>query len=154
MNEVLYSSKSQEWETPPELFRELDKEFNFTLDSCATPTTAKCSKFYTKAQDGLSKDWSGETVFINPPYGRGIDKWVLKAYQEYTKGATVVMLLPARTDTKWFHNYIYGLATEIRFLKGRIKFLVNEEELYPAPFPSMVVVYKKSKFDRWIEKLK
>lgn len=144
MNKVHFSSNNQEWETPPEIFNKLNKEFNFTLDPCATPRTAKCSKYYTKAQDGLTKDWVGETVFINPPYGKEIRKWVEKAYREYQKGTTIVMLLPARTDTRYFHDYIYNQA-EIRFLKGRIKFLVNGEELYPAPFPSMVVVFKKKK---------
>ena len=150
VDKVHFSSESQEWETPQYLFDELNREFNFTLDPCATHRTAKCQKYYTEAQDGLSKDWSGEVVFINPPY-KNSKEWIEKAYREYQKGTTVVMLLPARTDTKAFHQYIYKIA-EIRFIKGRVKFLVNGEELYPAPFPSMIVVFKKSKFniENWI----
>ena len=135
--------------TPP-LYEKLNKEFNFTLDPCSTHENHKCDKYYTIEEDGLSKDWSGETVFVNPPYGRDIGKWVKKSYEESLKGTTVVMLIPSRTDTTWFHQYIYGKA-EIRFLKGRLKFVNrllpswNEEgdyKLSPAPFPSMIVVYK------------
>lgn len=153
MDKVHYSSKSVEWETPLELFQELNGEFGFTLDPCATKFTAKCNKFFTKEEDGLLQDWSEDTVYVNPPYGREIKDWVAKAYQEYIKGATVVMLLPARTDTKWFHDYIYNTGAEIRFLKGRVKFLQNKEELHPAPFPSMIVVFKKKVFwniENWI----
>lgn len=152
MDKVHYSSKSNEWETPLPLFKELDREFNFTLDPCATKTTAKCSRFFTKEEDGLLQDWSKDIVYVNPPYGKEIRNWVEKAYQEHRKGATVVMLLPARTDTRWFHDYIYETA-EIRFLKGRVKFLQRGEELYPAPFPSMVVVFKPKTFwniENWI----
>jgi len=147
----MFSSKSDEWETPQDLFDKLNKEFNFTLDPCATKDNHKCFKYYTIEDDGLSKDWSGETVFVNPPYGRSIGKWVKKCYEEYLKGTTVVMLIPSRTDTKWFHQYIYN-KTEFRLLKGRLKFINrlfpswNEEgnyKLSPAPFPSMIVVYKK-----------
>ena len=101
--EVMFSSKSNEWATPQALFDELDREFHFTLDPCATPENAKCRKFYTIEDDGLSKDWSGETVFCNPPYGREISKWVEKAAASAT---TTVMLIPARTDTTYFHDYI------------------------------------------------
>jgi len=146
----MFSSKSDEWETPQDLFDKLNKEFNFTLDPCATKDNHKCNKYYTIEDDGLSKDWSGETVFVNPPYGRSIGKWVKKCYEEYLKGTTVVMLIPSRTDTKWFHQYIYN-KTEFRLLKGRLKFVNrlfpswNEEgnyKLSPAPFPSMIVIYK------------
>ena len=140
VDKVHYSSENQEWETPPELFKALDKEFHFTLDPCATHKTAKCQKYYTEAQDGLHKDWSNEVVFVNPPYNKA-KEWIQKCYKEYVKGTTVVMLLPARTDTKAFHDFIYGTA-ELRFIKGRIKFLVNGEPLYPAPFPSMVVIFR------------
>ena len=149
-NELMFSSKSDEWETPQDLFDKLNKEFNFTLDPCATKDNHKCNKYYTIEDDGLSKDWSGETVFVNPPYGRSIGKWVKKCYEEYLKGTTVVMLIPSRTDTKWFHQYIYN-KTEFRLLKGRLKFVNrlfpswNEEgnyKLSPAPFPSMIVIYK------------
>ena len=132
MNEGMYSSKTDEWSTPQELFDELNKEFNFTLDPCATKHNAKCPKFYTKEEDGLSKDWSGERVFMNPPYGQRIGLWVKKLSE--TGG---VALLPARTDTKWFHDYIYKKA-EIRFIKGRLKFGSNKNS---APFPSMIVIF-------------
>lgn len=137
--ETMFSSKSDLWSTPQEFFNELDIEFNFTLDSCATIENAKCSKFYTKAEDGLKQDWVGETVFCNPPYGREISKWVKKCYEESKKPNTaVVMLIPARTDTKYFHKYIYHQTKEIRFIKGRLKFGNAKNS---APFPSMVVVF-------------
>lgn len=142
MNRSLLSSKSNEWATPQAVFDELNKEFNFTLDPAATSENAKCQRFFTKEQDGLKQDWSGETVFCNPPYGREIGKWVEKCYNEHIKhNITVVMLIPARTDTTYFHEYIYNHA-EIRFIKGRIKFIQNGKEGDAAPFPSMIVVYK------------
>ena len=146
----MFSSKSDEWETPQDLFNSLNDEFHFTLDPCSTHENHKCDKYYTQEDDGLSKDWVGETVFCNPPYGRSIGKWVEKCYKESLKGSTVVMLIPSRTDTKWFHKYIYNKA-EIRFLKGRLKFINralpswNEQgnyKLSPAPFPSMIVIFK------------
>ena len=149
--ELMFSSKSDEWETPQDFFDKLNEEFHFTLDPCATHENHKCDKYYTKEDDGLSKDWTGETVFCNPPYGRVIGKWVEKCYKENLKGVTVVMLIPARTDTSWFHKYIYNNPNvEIRFLKGRLKFINRlllscnengEYKLSPAPFPSMVVVF-------------
>ena len=142
MNRSLLSSKSNEWATPQTVFDELNKEFNFTLDPAATSENAKCQRFFTKEQDGLKQDWSGETVFCNPPYGREIGKWVEKCYNEHIKhNITVVMLIPARTDTTYFHEYIYTHA-EIRFIKGRIKFIQNGKEGDAAPFPSMIVIYK------------
>lgn len=142
MNSALLSSKSNEWATPQAVFDELNKEFNFTLDPAATSENAKCQRFFTKEQDGLKQDWSGETVFCNPPYGREIGKWVEKCYTEHIKhNITVVMLIPARTDTTYFHEYIYN-RSEIRFIKGRIKFIQNGKEGDAAPFPSMIVVYK------------
>ena len=136
---VIFSSQTDEWATPQNLFHELDQEFNFSLDPCATDENHKCKRYFTKAQDGLQKKWGG-CVFVNPPYGREIYKWVKKAYEESKDGATVVMLLPARTDTKWFHEFIYNRA-EIRFLKGRIKFGNAKNS---APFPSMIVIYRKA----------
>ena len=142
MNRSLLSSKSNEWATPQAVFDELNKEFNFTLDPAATSENAKCQRFFTKEQDGLKQDWSGETVFCNPPYGREIRKWVEKCYNEHIKhNITVVMLIPARTDTTYFHEYIYN-RSEIRFIKGRIKFIQNGKEGDAAPFPSMIVIYK------------
>lgn len=137
--ELMFSSKTDLWSTPQSFYDNLNKEFNFTLDPCATKDNHKCDKFYTKEDDGLSKSWIGESVFCNPPYGREIKHWVKKCYLEsMQKNTLVVALLPARTDTEWFHMYIYNKAKEIRFIKGRLKFggCAN-----PAPFPSMVVVF-------------
>ena len=136
MNSVIFSSKSDIWETPQDLFDKLNEEFDFTLDVCALPENTKCSKFYTPQDNGLLQPWGG-TCWCNPPYGRDVGKWVKKAYESAKNGATVVMLLPARTDTRWFHDYIWGYA-EIRFIKGRIKF---GNAVNPAPFPSMIVVF-------------
>lgn len=136
--DVMFSSKSNEWATPQDFFDKLNDEFHFTLDPCATDENHKCDKYYTKEMDGLSLPWAG-IVWCNPPYGREISSWVRKAYIASRTGyATVAMLLPARTDTKWFHDYIYHKA-EIRFIKGRLKFGGCKNS---APFPSMVVIYR------------
>lgn len=140
MNKILFSSKSMEWETPQNLFNNLNEEFNFTLDPCSTRENAKCEKYYTIKENGLIQDWKNETVFCNPPYGADIKKWVQKCYEENIKNnITIVMLIPARTDTKYFHKFIYN-KHEIRFLKGRLKFGNSK---YSAPFPSMIVIFKK-----------
>lgn len=131
----------EEWSTPQDFYNELHKEFKFTLDPCADENNHKCIKYYTKEDDGLEQDWEGETVFCNPPYGRDIYDWVHKCWLEnQIHDITVVMLIPARTDTKYFHEYIYNKA-EIRFIKGRLKFGNSKNS---APFPSMVVIYRKS----------
>jgi phage N-6-adenine-methyltransferase len=136
---TIFSSEDNTWETPIEFFNELNREFNFTLDPCCETSTAKCSKYYTKEDDGLSKNWQGETVFCNPPYGREIYDWVEKCSVEGNKpNTTVVMLIPSRTDTRWFHEFIHGKA-EIRFIKGRLKFGNSKNS---APFPSMVVIFR------------
>ena len=136
--ELMFSSKTDLWETPKDLFDKLNNEFHFALDVCATPENAKCEEFYTKEQDGLKQPWKG-TVWCNPPYGRQIGEWVRRAFLASVSGSTVVMLLPARTDTKWFHDYIYKRNNvEIRFIRGRLKFGGNKNS---APFPSMVVVF-------------
>ena len=134
--ELMFSSKSDIWATPQDFYNNLNAEFNFTLDPCALPTNAKCSKFYTPEQNGLKQDWSNETVFCNPPYS-DIKNWVEKAYNEAKRGAKVVMLIPARTDTRYFHDFIYN-KHEVRFVKGRLKF---GDQKNSAPFPSMVVVF-------------
>lgn len=137
--DVHYSSKTNEWSTPQAFFDELNKEFNFTLDPCATSENAKCTKYFTVEDDGLKQDWSKDTVFMNPPYGREIKYWVQKAYEESLKGATVVCLIPARTDTAYWHDYIFGKADDIRFLRGHLKFGDSKN---PAPFPSAIIIYK------------
>jgi len=137
---VHFSSEDMTWSTPQYFFDELNSEFNFTLDPCCSEATAKCSKFYTEADDGLSKDWSNDVVFMNPPYGREIRYWVKKAYEESLKGATVACLIPARPDTTYWWDYIHeGKAAELRWVKGRLKFGDAENS---APFPSVVVVYR------------
>lgn len=135
--EVMFSSKTDMWATPQAFFDQLNEEFHFTVDVCAIPENAKCEKFFTPEINGLKQEWEG-VCWCNPPYGREIGKWVEKAYIASTWGATVVMLLPARTDTKWFHEYIYN-KSEIRFVKGRLKFGNSKTA---APFPSMVVIFK------------
>ncbi len=145
INKGLFTSNTDMWETPKDFFDKLDKEFCFETDVCANGKNTKCLNFYTKEEDGLSKEWAG-ACWMNPPYGREIGKWVKKAHDSALAGATVVCLLPARTDTKWFHDHIYGIA-EIRFVKGRIKFIGQEAmsgvpQNNPAPFPSMVVIFK------------
>lgn len=137
--DVMFSSKTDMWETPQDFFDELNDEFSFTLDVAASDHNAKCYHYYTKHEDGLKMPWHG-VVWCNPPYGREIGKWVKKAYFEAILGTTVVMLIPARTDTKWFHDYILGKA-EVRFIRGRLKFGGSKNS---APFPSMVVIFRKS----------
>ena len=139
--DLMFSSKTDLWSTPQDFFDGLDNEFHFTLDACALPENAKCERYFTPEQDGLKQEWTG-TVWRNPPYGREIGSWVRRAYRSAKTGnATVVMLLPARTDTRWFHEYIYG-KSEIRFVKGRLKFGGCQNS---APFPSMVVIFKRIK---------
>lgn len=136
----MFSSSTDLWATPQDFFDRLNAEFDFDIDVCASPENAKCERYFTKEQDGLSQSWGGGiTCWCNPPYGREVGKWVQKAYlSSKNEGSTVVMLLPARTDTKWFHEYIYN-QSEIRFIKGRLKFGGSANS---APFPSMVVVFR------------
>ena len=133
---VHFSSKTDLWATPQSLFNTLQAEFRFTLDVCANADNAKCRDFFAEEQDGLSQEWAG-TCWMNPPYGREIGRWVEKAYQSAKKGATVVCLLPARTDTHWWHDYV-SRATEIRLYKGRLKF---GDAVNSAPFPSALVIF-------------
>ena len=138
---TMLSSKDMDWETPQDFFDKLDDEFRFTLDPCATSKTAKCKKFYTKEEDGLIQDWSGEVVFCNPPYGSAIKHWVKKCHDESEKSNTkVVMLIPARTDTIYFHEHVYHKA-ELRFVKGRLKFGGKQKGSGSAPFPSVIVIF-------------
>jgi phage N-6-adenine-methyltransferase len=135
---VHFSSTTDEWETPRSLFDELDRIFGgFTLDPCATNANAKCARFYTREDDGLSQPWTGK-VFMNPPYGRQIGKWVRKAWEESQAGALVVCLLPARVDTRWWHDY--ARQGHVYFLKGRLRFGAAQ---HCAPFPSAIVTFGK-----------
>lgn len=146
MNAALFSSENMNWCTPTDFFNKLNNEFHFVLDAAATDETAKCNDYFTPETNGLLQSWerSDGAVFCNPPYGREIKKWVKKAYEESKKHSTIIVLLiPARTDTIYFHDYIYNRA-EIRFIRGRLKF--TDENNIPAgtaPFPSMVVIYNK-----------
>lgn len=136
--EVMFSSATDNWSTPQDFFDKLNAEFHFDLDVCADEINHKCDKYYTKEQDGLTMPWKG-IVWCNPPYGREIGQRVRKALFASVGGATVVMLIPARTDTKWFHDYIYKRDNvEIRFVRGRLKFGNSKNS---APFPSMVVIF-------------
>jgi site-specific DNA-methyltransferase (adenine-specific) len=144
-----------ERETPPEFFKLLDDEFLFTLDPAASHDNHKCNTYFTIDDDGLKQSWDSHTIWVNPPYGRRvIYPWVDKAMRESRKGATIVMLLPARTDTKWYQNIVLPLAAEIRFVDGRLHFIGHSEkcgcassdpvhDLGAAPFPSIVVVFRK-----------
>ena len=136
INQSIYSSKKMDWGTPQPLFDSLNAEFRFTLDPCASDENHKCEKYFTESQNGLSQDWGKERVFCNPPYGRSIGNWVKKCAEH---DDLAVMLIPARTDTKWFHEYIYNNPrVQIRFLPGRVKFQGAQNS---APFPSMVVIF-------------
>ena len=135
--EALFSSATPEWATPQELFDELNAEFQFTLDPCCTPQNAKCAKHYTAQDNGLTQDWGRERVWMNPPYGREIGRWVEKAVMAAQRGALVVCLLPFRADTRWWHQYCtHG---EVRLMRGRIKFGAAKTG---APFPSTLVIFR------------
>ncbi len=172
LNKSLYSSKKMDWETPQWLFDRLDDEFKFDIDVCANEYNHKCAKYFTKENDGLSmSNWGGYNCWMNPPYnepeypckpkckkkrcaarGHHIDEhipgqidWIKKAYEEIKNNyGVVVCLLPARTDTKYFHDYCMK-ASEIRFIKGRLKFVGAPSS---APFPSMIVIFKQHDYDR------
>jgi phage N-6-adenine-methyltransferase len=141
--EVMFSSKSCEHGTPDDFYEKLDAQYHFELDPCSTHENAKCKRHFTVEENGLALPWYG-MVFMNPPYGRQIVKWMSKAYYESRSGnaPVVVCLVPARTDTAWWHDYVEapkerGEAT-VKFIRGRLKFKGND---HPAPFPSALVVY-------------
>lgn len=141
MDAVLFSSKSIEWATPPDLFKMLDDEHHFTLDVCAREWNKKCDKFFSPEDNGLVQSWAGHVCWMNPPYGRNMGKWIEKAVKE-SERAKVVCLLPARTDTKYFHTWIKPQAASIIFLQGRVAFLrEGVDTVARAPFPSMVVIF-------------
>lgn len=138
IGDALYSSEVSTWETPPTLFRGLDEEFRFTLDAAASTENAKCLRFFSETDNALNQPWAPHKVWLNPPYGRTVGAWVRKARDEADAGAVVVMLLPVRTDTRWFHDHVLGRA-EVRFLRGRVKFVGAQAG---APFPSMIVIFR------------
>ena len=135
INKALLSSNTCEWETPQLFFDALNAEYHFDVDVCATENNAKCERYYTKEQDGLSQQWKG-VCWMNPPYGREIGKWMRKAYESSLYGATVVCLVPARTDTAWWHDY--AMKGEVEFVRGRLKFGGSKAN---APFPSAIVTF-------------
>ena len=135
MNSGLFASTTDLWETPQSLFDELNNVYHFDLDVCALPDNAKCENYFTPDIDGLKQEWSG-TCWMNPPYGREIGKWMKKALESSRNGATVVCLVPARTDTAWWHDY--AMKGEIEFIRGRLKFGNSKNS---APFPSAIVVF-------------
>ena len=133
------SSESTAWETPAIWYKYLHLEFGFTLDPCCQRETAKCDLFFTPNEDGLSQSWADQRVFMNPPYGRELPKWMKKAYVEARdNGALVVCFIPARVDTEWWHAFA-AKASEIRFPKGRVKFVGAESS---APFPVAIVIFR------------
>lgn len=137
INKSLFSSKIHTWETPFDLFEKLDETFNFNTDVCASKDNAKCKNFFDIDVNGLSQRWEGN-CWMNPPYGREQIKWIEKAHDESTKGSTVVCLIPARPDTKIWHNIIFKKAKVICFIKGRLKFGGSNDS---APFPSALIVF-------------
>jgi phage N-6-adenine-methyltransferase len=138
--EAAFSSERTDWETPAWLFRSLDAEFGFTLDVCATPANAKCARYFTPADDGLAQDWGDNVCWMNPPYStKSTPPWMRKAWVASQAGATVVCLVFARTDTRWFHDYVVGKAAEVRYIKGRVKFVGAKS---CAPAPSIIIVYR------------
>src|SRR6266566_769713 len=142
--ELMFSSKSGEWITPKSFFNKLDSEFHFTTDVGATKENALCADYLglDNGRDALNlfTQW-GAVNYCNPPYGRGVGRWIMRAVLESKDGKIVVMLLPARVDTKWFHTWVFGRASEVRLIRGRLKFGNGGAKATPAPFPSMVVVY-------------
>ena len=135
INKALLPSNTCEWETPQLFFDALNAEYHFDVDVCATENNAKCERYYSKEQDGLSQQWKG-VCWMNPPYGREIGKWMRKAYESSLYGATVVCLVPARTDTAWWHDY--AMKGEVEFVRGRLKFGGSKAN---APFPSAIVTF-------------
>jgi phage N-6-adenine-methyltransferase len=133
-----FTSKRPDWATPPDLFARLDAEFHFTLDVCATADNAKCARYFSPEEDGLRQSWGRNTCWMNPPYGRGMEKWIVKAWEASWHSALVVALVPARTEMGWFHTYVLGIA-EIRYIRGRLRFVGSR---YNAPFPSILIIWR------------
>lgn len=141
-NNGRYNGNGRHWATPPEVFDPLDLEFRFTLDPCATPETAKCRKFYTEADNGLEQSWAGERVFMNPPYGREVYAWTRKAREEAKRASVIVGLLPASTDLAWWHDDVIGHADELRWLRGRVRFLTGGPYRASGFFASVIVIWR------------
>ena len=142
---ALYSCQTDEWPTPQLFYDTLNAEFRFTLDPCASASNAKCPRYFTEKENGLMQDWGRHRVFCNPPYGRTMVEWARKCFEASQKGATVVLLAHARTDTRWFQDWVCGKAAEIRFVRGRLRFGDGRQS---APFPSLVAIYQPRKCKR------
>jgi phage N-6-adenine-methyltransferase len=142
LNRGMFRSASDEWETPQEFFNAVNEVFHCTLDVCATPFNAKCEHYYTKKENGLLQPWRG-VCWMNPPYGREISRWVQKAYESsFEAGTIVVCLLPARTDTKWWHEYVMTRAADVSFIQCRLRFSgKGGVSKGSAPFPSALVIF-------------
>lgn len=142
-NNGRYNGNGREWATPPEVFAPLDAEFGFTVDACATPENAKVARFWTEAEDGLSQDWRGERVWLNPPYGREVYAWTAKAR---TSGAAlVVALLPASCDLRWWHDDVVAAGADVRYIRGRVRFLTDGPYRASGFFASVVVIWRRDK---------
>lgn len=160
--EVLFSHKNTGWETPTEFYKQLDQEFNFTLDAAASKENTKCIRYFTEEEDALKQSWHGEVIFCNPAYSLW-QKFVAKAFEEWDEETTIVMLLPSRTDTKAFHRYIWDSilnefisGVEVRFISGRLHFEMNKKPILgkngkpsPAGFPSLLLILRKDKFKEY-----
>ena len=149
VNAGLFTSTTDEWPTPQDLYDTLHAEFGFDLDPCADHSNAKCPRYFTRDDDGLTQNWAG-TVFMNPPYGREMKRWIKKAHDESLRGATVVCLIPARTDTTYWHDHVMK-ASEVRFIRRRLHFANARHDArkadgsataHNAPFPSVIVVFR------------
>ena len=144
LNRGMFTSVTDEWETPLEFFDVVNAVYHFDLDVCATHVNAKCRQYFTKEENGLTQKWSG-VCWMNPPYGREISLWVRKAYESSLDAGTVVVcLLPARTDTKWWHDYVIAHTERIRFIRGRLRFSGRG----PAPFPSALAVFGRFDYEK------
>jgi len=141
-NNGRYNGNGRHWETPPEVFGPLNEEFSFTLDPCATAATAKCPRFFTEADDGLAQDWGRERVYMNPPYGREVYAWTKKAAQAARGGALVVGLLPASTDLAWWHEDVVAEGAEVRYIRGRVRFLTGGPYRASGFFASVLVIWR------------
>jgi len=141
-NDGRWHSRGSDWGTPQDLFNELNEEFGFTLDPCASEWNKKCDKYFTEEDNGLKKDWGKNKVFMNPPYGKVLKEWMEKAYNSSLNGATVVCLVPSATDLEWWHKF--AMKGEIRFLRGRPRFVTKEGNWQQTFSPSVIVVFKSS----------
>lgn len=148
INPAIFSSKKDDWETPQYYFDSLNKRFQFTVDAASSESNHKLPRYWTAEDSGLVKPWAGERVFPNPPYGRQMVEWMRKCYTEWSSGQCqiIVALVPARTDTRWFHNFVYKKA-DLEFLRGRLRFEVCGISKDAAPFPSMICIYRGENAD-------